>query len=341
MQINKEIFLNLSEEKQQFIEGAFLEVKNGNLTVEQFVNNCAQRLTEYEYNNLFMSTSVSPQHYNQDTYDPSPEYIQPQQYGRHGGRMMVESPQLNTEQNNKKSSKNADDNIDDIIQYTGVNLKEEAENIVKELCYTYTDTVSTLNMQSGSGSLDWLFNLKLYSKFINNCCADRNVKITEEGVSVIFLFAYRKMVDFFEKVDEASKIRTEYDMSAFNIAIKNERSKQMWYLNELEKLKFEKLNMQNDKDKKKKTVQEREDLVIKKKQSNTVAMAAMGVKQKSWMGSAEKLDEKTKFDSLYAPLDEKRFLDKNRTITTEDIIYVLERDKRYNKSIFLLKLLLE
>ncbi|KAI5177594.1 hypothetical protein PAEPH01_2484, partial [Pancytospora epiphaga] len=117
---------------------------------------------------------------------------------------------------------------------------------------------------------------------------------------------------------------------------------QMWYLNELEKGKIERLMIKKDEDqKKKKVIQEREDLLIKKRQSNTIAMAAMGLKQKSWMnvGALKTGEESCKFNSIYSPFDEKAFDErvKNCIITMKDFLYVLERDKRYNKSIFLIQ----
>lgn len=340
MQINKEIFLSLDEEKQQFIEQAFMEVKDGNMTVDQFIEGCAQTLTEYEYNNLFMH-AVPPvnAHLPSEEYQQSPRV--PQEISRTPPvqkRRLVDSPKLNEggETPSKKAQKNNDENIDDIMQYTQVNLKEEAENIIKELCFAYNDNISALSSQIGSGSFEALFNIKLFSKYINRCCANRQVKITEDGVSVIFLCIYRKVMNLLDKMDDASKIRTENELNEYNFDVKNEHNKQMWYLNELEKMKFDKLNMQTDKEKKKKNVQEREDLLIKKRQSNSVAMAAMGVKQKSWMGTPEKIDETAKFDSIYTPLDEKLFGGKGRVINKKDFLYVIERDKRYNKSLFLI-----
>ena len=63
------------------------------------------------------------------------------------------------------------------------------------------------------------------------------------------------------------------------------------------------------KKKKKKVILEREDLLIKKSQSNSVAMAAMGLKQKSWMSTdtSKGNDESNKFSSICAPFDEKAF----------------------------------
>lgn len=326
MQVNKEFFVSLSEQKQEIIENAFMEVKNEEISVQEFLERCAQVLTDYEFKSLFIMEE------QQETYQ------EPEQRGR---STMIESPQINEyaqeEQNQQgKKQKKSEDNIDDIMQYTGVNLKEEAENIVKEIYNNYNESYSAVDLSSGGGSFDELFNIKAFSKYINNCCANRHVKITEDGVNVLFLLIYRKIMNLISKLDMASKTRTELNLSNYKYTVKNEHNKQMWYLNELEKLKFDTLNMQNDKEKRKKNIQEREDLVIKKRQSNSVAMAAMGIKQKSWMTSAERVEETSRFDSIYSPFDDKAFTGKNRIISHKDFLFVLERDKRYNKSIFLL-----
>ncbi|EJW03737.1 hypothetical protein EDEG_01975 [Edhazardia aedis USNM 41457] len=83
-------------------------------------------------------------------------------------------------------------------------------------------------------------------------------------------------------------------------------------------------------------MQEREDLIVKKRMSNSVALAALGSKKFNWMDEASNSEKESVMESLYAPYDDKEFLEKvrDRTVTHEDFMYVLEHDKRYNKSIF-------
>jgi hypothetical protein len=143
-------------------------------------------------------------------------------------------------------------------------------------------------------------------------------------------------------MESASRNRVEYNLSEFIIRINNDLSRQLWCLEQIEKTEMEKFMIkkgeEEGKKKVKRTIQEREDLVIKKRMSNTVALAALGIQQKSWM-SAEDVrmnEENTSFNSIYSPFDEKALDRKvqNRTITMKDFLYVLERDRRYNKSIF-------
>ncbi|KAL6121653.1 hypothetical protein NUSPORA_01390 [Nucleospora cyclopteri] len=373
MQVDRNFFKTLSESKQNLIGKAFLAVKQEEITVNDFLVICSHYLSENEYANLFVTegNNGNNKEYNANDNNGVENYntqeAEEANYNNYSASYKSSSANYsaanyntnnyNEEQNNgymgnynnyqekhndtPKRSKGDDnlktENIDDIMQYTGVDLKEEADNIVKDIYTNYTESFSNVDFTNSQTTHEDLFNIKAFSKYINNCCANRRVKITEDGVSLILLVIYRKIMDLLEKMDIASKVRIELNLNLYDFNIKNEHSKQLWYLNELEKLKFDKLNMQYDKEKKKKQVQEREDLIIKKRQSNSVAMAAMGIKQKSWMNPVEKIDEITRFESIYSPFDDKIYAGKNRIITHKDFIYVLERDKRYNKSIFLLQ----
>ncbi len=232
------------------------------------------------------------------------------------------------------------ENIEDIMQYSGIDLKEEAENIVKDA--EHSIGMISYENEDYNNQIESLFNPAGFREFIVGVCAVRRINITEEAVQLLFLILKRKLLDFCEKMAEAARIRTEAGLADFSFQITNEVSKQLWYLNELEKNKMDRLMIKKDEDlKRKKMIQEREDLVIKKRQSNNVAMAAMGLKQKSWMDpeASRYSEEQNKFSSIYSPFNEKTFDDtiKNRTITMKDYIYVLEKDKRYNKSIFLIQ----
>lgn len=341
MQVNKEFFATLSELKQNFIENAFNEAKEEIITINEFFERCSQVLTEYEFNTLFLHDNTE-QNY-QEKYSKSTQELYEKNSKVNNNYVDMHAKSNNSSQtndvkiqNNKKYNKKEDDNIDDIMPYTGVNLKDEADYINKYMYNNYAESYSGVDLQNVENSFETLFNIKLFEKYLNNCCANRKIKITEDGVNLIFLLLYRKIMNLIDRLDEASKIRSEFGITLNRIQIKNEHNKQIWYLNELEKNKFEKLNMQADKDKKKKQIQEREDLLIKKKQSNSIAMAAMGVKQKSWMNKTEKIEEVSKYDSIYSPVDDKLIGGKNRSIIFKDFLFILERDKRYNKSIFLL-----
>lgn len=298
--MNRENFEKLPEEKKKVIEKAYFAAYSKEITPGDFFAVCKQSLTHEEYAGLFTDSAAK------------------------------EKPQeeIKTEY------------IEDIMQYTGVDLKEEADNIVKDAEYNVSP--STANEIDSDERISSLFDTKLFYEFVNRVCYSRGVKISDDGINFLFRVIRRKLLDLIDRMDEASKIRTSADLSNYGFKIDNETSKQLWYLNELERTRLDKLMLKKDEDvKKKKIMQEREDLLIKKRQSNSVAMAAMGLKQKSWMTPDESKDEteNKKFSSIYAPFDEKAFEEKikERRITMKDYVYVLERDKRYNKSIILIQ----
>ncbi|KAM0675809.1 hypothetical protein GVAV_000584 [Gurleya vavrai] len=235
------------------------------------------------------------------------------------------------------------DHLQDIIQYAGVDLKEEQENITRdaeiyrEMAY---DSVN-YDLEDYNSTAESLLNVQLFVEFINRIILARGMKINDEAYQTTFMVLKRKICDFIDKLVEASKIRVDASRNEFNLLVENDIRRQLWVLEQNEQREMEKLKFKRDDDehkkKIKKTVQEREDLLIKKRMSNTVALAALGSKQKSWMSFGEESikENETPFHSLYSPFDEKEQDRKvfDRVINMQDFLYVLEHDKRYNKSI--------
>jgi Transcription initiation factor TFIID component TAF4 family len=309
----KENFDLLPEEKKTIIERAYYSAYHKEISPSEFFAICKKTLTDIEYESLFGEPPVERDSHREPHRDSGP---------------LQGKEEIKTE------------HIEDIMQYSGIDLKEEADNIVKEA--EYNVSIMNYDEEDKNYQIESLFNISYFRDFINKLCQQRNVKITEDGIFLLFQTIKRKILDFTDKMDEASAIRSDAELNDFSFTIDNEISKQLWYLNELEKYKMDKLMIKKDEDqKKKKVIQEREDLLIKKRQSNTVAMAAMGLKQKSWMNldNSKSSEEINKFSSIYSPFDEKAFESKikGRIITMKDFLYVLERDKRYNKSIFLIQ----
>ena len=306
--MNRESFELLPENKKQIIERAYYSAYNKDITPSDFFIICKETLTDEEYNSLFNESTAIQQ---------EPE---------------AKTEEIKTE------------HIEDIMQYTGVDLKEEAEKIVKEAEYNVGyDPVD--NREDRNSKIESLFNSALFQDFVIRVAAQRQMKISSDSIYLIFQIMKRKILELNDKLEKTSRIRVEGGLSEFNFKIENEVSKQLWYLNEMEKVLQDKLVVRKEDDqKKKKVIQEREDLVIKKRQSSSVAMAAMasmGIEQKSWMvgDGLKSAEDNSKFVPIYSPFDEKGFDSriKNRTITMKDFVYVLEKDKRYNKSIFLVQ----
>lgn len=237
------------------------------------------------------------------------------------------------------------DQLHDIIQYSGVDLKEEQEKINKEADQYFEADIdeNEFDLEDYYNSVESLLNPQLFFEFINRIIVSRGVNMAEDAYHAVFMVLKRKLSDFTDKLIVASNIRVDSSRSDYQILIENDIRRQLWCLEQNEQKEMEKLKFKKDEDEQKKklkrTVQEREDLLIKKRMSNTVALAALGIKQKSWMSFGESSNGKdiqTPFQSLYSPFDDKEQERKvsERVITIQDFIYVLEHDKRYNKSIF-------
>ncbi|AFN83643.1 TAF4 transcription initiation factor TFIID [Encephalitozoon romaleae SJ-2008] len=298
--MNKEAFERLPQEKKKIIETAYFSAVRKEISASQFFGVCKEALTKEQFESLFSNNT------------PNKE----------------QQEEMKTE------------HLQDIIQYSGVDLKEEAEHIVRE---TETNiNFGEYDEEDANDQIGSLLNVPQFREFIARIGNSRRVGVSEESFFLLFQVVRRKILDTVEKMEESSKWRVEYNLSEFIIRINNDLSRQLWCLEQIEKAELEKFTIrrgeEEGKKKVKKTIQEREDLVIKKRLSNTVALAALGVQQKSWM-SAEDVrvnEESTAFNSIYSPFDEKALERKvaNRTITMKDLLYVLERDRRYNKSIF-------
>lgn len=298
--MNKEAFERLPQEKKKIIETAYFSAVRKEISASQFFGVCKEALTKEQFEGLFSNNT------------PNKE----------------QQEEMKTE------------HLQDIIQYSGVDLKEEAEHIVRE---TETNiNFGEYDEEDANDQIGSLLNVPQFREFVARIGNSRRVGISEESFFLLFQVVRRKTLDTVEKMEESSKWRVEYNLSEFIIRINNDLSRQLWCLEQIEKAELEKFTIrrgeEEGKKKVKKTIQEREDLVIKKRLSNTVALAALGVQQKSWM-SAEDVrvnEESTAFNSIYSPFDEKALERKvaNRTITMKDLLYVLERDRRYNKSIF-------
>jgi hypothetical protein len=296
--MNKEEFEKLPNEKKRIVENAYFTALRKEISPAQFFAICRESLTSEQFRCLFSK------------------------------REQKEQEDIKTE------------HLQDIMQYSGVDLKEEADQIVKE-------TESRLGFSNYSNEdlgsqIHSLLNVQCFREFVQRAAKARGVYVSEDSFYFLFQVLKRKLLDFMERMDDACRHRVEYNLSEYIIRINNDLSRQLWCLEQIEKMEYEKLTIKHGDEegrkKTKKTVQEREDLLIKKRLSNTVALAALGIQQKSWMSAedAKTTEESAVFNSIYSPFDEKALERKvvGRSVTMKDFVYVLERDKRYNKSIF-------
>ncbi|KAI5192071.1 hypothetical protein NECID01_1780 [Nematocida sp. AWRm77] len=234
--------------------------------------------------------------------------------------------------------------ISDIIQYAGVNLKEEAMQIAKEAEVEMEQEEPRGLTSDFRNTPESLFDTEVYTQLVGKICKLRSIGISEKAVQAVFQASRRKLTDLLEKLVEHSKARTDLARADYLIRIENDKRRQMWYLEQEEKLEMDKYKQKKDTDegdgKKKwrKLLQEREDLIIKKRLSNNVALAALGSQRKSWMDAASSPeDEASPYLSLFQGSEDRAQKGSIRAITKEDFLSVLSRDKRYNKSVFTIR----
>ncbi|OAG31425.1 hypothetical protein NEDG_01952 [Nematocida displodere] len=235
--------------------------------------------------------------------------------------------------------------MSDIIQYAGVNLKEEALHIAKEAEGSLPLEESRGMVNDYRNTIESLFDRNIYLYFINKICKLREIGITEEALQLVFQACKRKLMDLLEKLIQHSKTRVDLARNDYLIRIENDRRRQMWFLEQEERLEMDKYRHKKEGDdgdgKKKwrKILQEREDLIIKKRLSNNVALAALGSQPKSWMAANELPtdDGSASYLTLFQSTEDRNQKGSTRSITKDDFLSVLSRDKRYNKSVFTIK----
>ncbi|KCZ76410.1 hypothetical protein H311_02592, partial [Anncaliia algerae PRA109] len=301
--INLAFLEKLHPSKKNKIRLAYESLSNGSLTTASFLEICRLTLDTEEFSSLFYTNKSTTQN-------------------------MYQQEEIKTE------------HLHDIMQYSGIDLKQEAENITKEteeyVSYSY-DAV-----QDRENEISYFFNMHTLVDMCSKICKGKKIAVDSEVYYLLYLGIKRKILDLFDKMISACKMRVEEELQSYVIRIDNDIRRQLWVLEQEEKKEFEKLKIErfenDDKKKLKKSIEEREDLVIKKRMSNTIALQALGRQQKSWMDASDTeivTDKDSQFKSLYSPFNEKDLEKKvnNKQITMEDYIFVMERDKRYAKSI--------
>lgn len=222
---------------------------------------------------------------------------------------------------------------DDILQFSGVNLNEEELHAKHEL--QGVDDRYTADQQY----TDEFINTDKFFNFIGELSRSRKIQVDEDCMYYLVEALKRKLCDLIEKSSKAMRIRTDKDRINYQLDIYNDLKRQLWVLENKEQKEMEKLNLKKEDDKMKKMrkgLQEREDLIIRKRMSNTIALQALG-RNTNWIGLEEEMEPETPFTSLYAPYDDKEEIKKDKSINMKDLLHVLEQDKRYNKSVFLLQ----
>ncbi|ELQ74589.1 TATA box binding protein (TBP)-associated factor, RNA polymerase II [Trachipleistophora hominis] len=330
--MNHDVMNSLSLEQKKIIEINYKRAMNNEISPNDFFEECKRILGPVKFSHLF------PTHVPQYMlYTPFPHEIR---HYQHAEKERESEP----EEQQQKEIKT--ERLQDIIEYAGVNLKEEQENIGRE---NMIDQELEINEEDRRNSLDYLFDVEVFVQYVNFIARKRGMEVDDSAYHAMFLALKRKLTDMIEKMVKACEFRVDYIKSEVVTKIENDIRRQLWVLEEQERKEMDKTlckkggdDDDSQKKKLKKNVQEREDLIIKKRLSNSVALAALGIQRKSWMTMDEavgKPEKKSQFQSLYSPYNEKEMEKKiiNRKVILDDFIYVLERDKRYNKSVFTIK----
>lgn len=262
---------------------------------------------------------------------------------------------LNNLFNNIKGKDIKTEKLVDVIEYSGVDLKRETDifnkDSVKQL-REYDDSYlfETDGDIENNYELDELLDINLFSDYLQKLCNSRQIGIKAECIKYFFKGLKNKLSEIIEKADFASKIRTDYVKQQFNLQLKelNDVKKQLFVLEEEDKLAMTNLREKNpieleDVIEIKPEHKEREDVLIKKKMANTLALEALGSKKTEFIDfEDESLTETKKNYPLVNLFNEESINEmerkiKTRRITVEDIIFVLENDPNYEKSLFVIQ----
>ena len=119
----------------------------------------------------------------------------------------------------KDSEEIRTEQLDDVIQYAGVDLKEEQEFI------THEDEVfgdSDANREDIHSVMDSFLNIDYFVDFVRRILMSRGMKISDDAYYTIFIVLKRRMTDFIDRLIEVSKIRIDKERTGFNIDIIND-----------------------------------------------------------------------------------------------------------------------
>ena len=240
----------------------------------------------------------------------------------------------------------------DVIEYSGVDLKKETDifnrDSVKQL-RDYDDAY-ILDDYEHNDELEELLDISDFSDFLQKLCNSWQIGIRAECIQYFFKGLKSKLLEVIEKADFASKIRTDFVIQQFNVKVQelNDIKKQLYVLEEEERAGLENLRKNNPNELEDVTVEkpemkEREDVLIKKKQANTLALQALGSKKTEFLDFDDDLNQHNGSDYPHVNLFGEQAIKeverniKTRRITVENVLFVLESDPKYEKSLFVIQ----
>lgn len=127
--------------------------------------------------------------------------------------------------------------LQDVIQYSGIDLKEEAENILRghegmfmqsSFGANASNSVLTEDLRS---TYDYYLNMAHLKERISRHCKRHNIRAFHDDCMYIVAFAMKERLSrIIEAAHAVSKHRTEYHRLRFKIKVENDPLKQVWVL---------------------------------------------------------------------------------------------------------------
>lgn len=236
-------------------------------------------------------------------------------------------------------SKMDSSSLQDVIQYSGVDLKAEAEALYREheaahlMNQTYVDHRLKVDYFFNPMKMRAILQSRLQRHYLQTrsdaslaasssssgqSAAPKPLGLSEDALQLLGLALQKRLIGIIRRLSEVSKHRVDFGRGKFKIKIENDPKKQLWLL---EKLFIEGVaeganakapenttiasvpsmqtvkanaasvsgsgNVKEKESTAKEAAQPKpEDLSIKTKLANVTAMAALGIRQKSWMSGA-------------------------------------------------------
>lgn len=193
--------------------------------------------------------------------------------------------------------------LQDVIQYSGIDLRAEAEMIESEL-HIPASLSSQAAVQDVRMRPDYFFNLPRMKAIVYMVAKSRGITaVPEEVFELIGLALQRRLANMITGLSEISKHRVDAGRLSFKIKVENDPKKQLWLLEKVYEEQMDRLQQEDmmlgpsarlgetaeakaAKTKKAAAAEKRaagEDVVVKTRLANTTAMAALGLQQRSWM----------------------------------------------------------
>jgi hypothetical protein len=186
--------------------------------------------------------------------------------------------------------------LQDVIQYSGIDLSAEAEMIQSDFATAMPG--AGFAAQDVRLRPDFFLNPARLKAIVYMAARARGLtSVNEDVFDLLALAVQRRLGNVISGMAEISKHRVDIKCSSFKIKVENDPKKQLWLLERLleeaadrmqtnpedKMAKGKKAGAAGTGEKSKGASGGGEDVLVKARLANTTALAALGVQQKSWM----------------------------------------------------------